>query len=149
MSTTETEQSMDNSGLAHALPRLTTEQFSHVSPYFIRESFGPGQVIIQQGDMPDRFYILISGSAEVWHEDLNGGLHKIGTVEPGEYFGETGLIQNQPRSATIRVAGEGDAEALALDRQHFQAMMAESKATEAQLAREMIQRLINLSRSQD
>ena len=149
MNNPETESGKSSSELAHALPKLTAEQFAHVSPHFVRAKFDPGQIIIKQGDMPDRFYILISGHAEVWHEDLKGALHKISEVEPGEYFGETGLIQNQPRSATIRVTADGEVEALALDREHFQTMMAESKATEAQLAREMIQRLINLSRFQE
>ena len=72
-------------------------------------------------------------------------MHLVATADPGDYFGETGLLQDHPRSATVRVSSEVAVEVLALDRQHFEEMMDESKATEAQVAREMIQRLIELS----
>ena len=131
--------------LAKALPKLTPEQLSDVSPHLIHETYKAGETIIQQGDAPDRFYILIGGKVEIWHEDLDGESHLVAQSVPGEYFGETGLLQNHPRTATVRVSSFDDAEVLALDRQHFEEMMDESKATEAQVAREMIQRLIDLS----
>jgi CRP/FNR family cyclic AMP-dependent transcriptional regulator len=131
--------------LAQALPQLTTEQIAQVSPRFIRETFAPGEAIIRQGDAPDRFYIVIRGQAEVLYEDLKGEIETVDRRKAGEYFGETGLIQNRPRSATVRASTEGEVEVLAMDRQDFQEMMAESKATEMHLAQEMIQRLIRLA----
>lgn len=131
--------------LAKAFPKLTPEQISHVSPNLVHETYRAGQTIILQGDAPDRFYIIVNGMIEILHEDLDGESHLVAQSGPGEYFGETGLLQNHPRTATVRVSSFEDAEVLALDRQHFQQMMEESKATESQVAREMIQRLIDLS----
>jgi len=134
--------------LAQALPQLTSEQVAEVSTKLKRETYGPGQVIIQQGDLPDRFYIVISGRAEVLHEDLSG---RTGTVDfrgPGEYFGETGLIQNRPRSATVRASMDGEVELLALARDDFEELMDDSRATEMHVAQEMIQRLIRLANAQ-
>jgi CRP-like cAMP-binding protein len=135
----------DKDELAKALPKLTPEQISHVSPHLVHETYRAGSTIISQGDAPDRFYIIVDGMVEIWHEDLNGELHLVSQSGPGEYFGETGLLQSQPRTATVRVSSFENVEVLALDRQYFQEMMEESKATESQLAREMIQRLIDLS----
>ncbi len=151
MTESESEQEMqhEKAELAKALPRLTPEQLAHVSPHLVRESYRPGQTIMKQGDPPDRYYVLVSGRVEIWHEDLTGDQHLVATIYPGDYFGETGLLHNHPRSATVRVCSDGGAEVLALDRQHFLAMIDESKATDAQVAREMVQRLIELSEFQD
>ena len=131
--------------LVRALPRLTAEQVAQVSPKLVRESYGPGQVIISQGDAPDRFYIVLHGTAEVCHEGQDGEIETIDTRKPGEYFGETGLIQNRPRSATVRAPVDGGVEVLAMDRQDFQALLEESRATEMLLAQEMLRRLISLA----
>jgi CRP-like cAMP-binding protein len=134
--------------VAQALPRLTPEQIAQVSPRLIRQTFAPGEVIIRQGDPPDHFYIMLAGQADVWHEDLEGEDKLVDTRRPGEYFGETGLLQNRPRSATVRASEEGEVEVLALNRQDFQALLDDSRATEMHVAQEMIQRLISLARAQ-
>ena len=134
-----------NQDLARALPRLTAGQIAQLSPKFIRMIYAPGEVIIRQGDLPDRFYIVIRGRAEVWHEGLSGRTHTVEVRGPGDYFGEIGLLHNSPRSATVRAAEEGEVEVLALDREAFQELIDESRATEAQVALEMTQRLIRLA----
>ena len=131
--------------LAHALPRLTPEQIAQVSPKLVRESYGPGEVLMRQGESPDRFYIIISGRVEVLHENLSGEMNIIATREPGEYLGEIGLMKHQPRSATVRAPEDNAVEVLAMNRQDFEELMVESKGTESQVALEMIQRLIRLS----
>ncbi|MFN2221681.1 MAG: cyclic nucleotide-binding domain-containing protein [Candidatus Promineifilaceae bacterium] len=134
--------------LAQALPKLTAEQVREVSPKLVRQIYEPGQVIINQGDAPDRFYIVIAGRAEVWHEGLSGQHGEIVTRKPGEYFGEVGLLQDRPRSATVRAPADSPVEVLAMDRQDFLDLMDESKATEMNVAQEMIQRLISLAEVQ-
>ena len=134
--------------LANALPKLTAEQVAEVSPKLVRRTYEPGEVIINQGDAPDRFYIIIGGQAEVWHESLSGQSGEIDLRKAGEYFGEVGLLQDRPRSATVRAPEDGQVEVLAMDRQDFLELMNESKATEMNVAQEMIQRLITLASAQ-
>ena len=131
--------------LAQALPRLTPEQVAEVSPRLKRETFAPGEVIIRQGDLPDRFFMVIGGYVEVSYEDLESRTHTVDIRKPGEYFGETGLMQNRPRSATVRAPEDSAAELLCMEGEDFKDMMDESKATEMHLAQEMIQRLIRLA----
>jgi len=134
--------------LTQALPKLTAEQVNEVSPKLVRQTYEAGQVIIKQGDAPDRFYIVIAGRAEVWHEGLSGQHGEIDIRKAGEYFGEVGLLQDRPRSATVRAPEDGQVEVLAMDRQDFLELMDESKATEMHVAQEMIQRLISLAEAQ-
>ena len=48
------------------------------------------------------FYVILSGTADV---QVHGD-HRI-TLGPGQYFGETSLIDGQPRSATVVAGADG------------------------------------------
>jgi CRP-like cAMP-binding protein len=81
----------------------------------------------------------------VSHQGQSGQRATVDRRVPGEYFGEIGLLHNQPRSATVAASAEGELELLALNREDFLALIDESRGTEAQVAQEMIRRLINLA----
>ena len=82
--------------LAQALPRLTPEQVAEVSPKLKREAFPPGEVIIHQGDLPDRFYIVIFGHVEIFYEDLENRTHAVDTRKPGLQIVETVHSHGRP-----------------------------------------------------
>jgi CRP-like cAMP-binding protein len=58
-----------------------------------------GAEIFEQGDLGDRFYILLDGEVEVIRDGT-----VIATLGPGSFFGETALLLNTQRTATIRAA---------------------------------------------
>lgn len=71
-----------------------------------------GAVVIAEGDIGDRFYLVAEGTLEVYE----GGSHRR-TMGPGEGFGEIALLRDTPRTATVRAR---DAVVLlALDRAPF------------------------------
>lgn len=141
----DSEYNNIDSELAKALPHLTPQQIAQVSPHFQRISYPAGEIIIHQGDQADRFYIIVKGRVEVWYKAPDQHDYQVAFAEVGAYFGETGLIKNAPRNSTVRATEEGEVELLALDREHFLAMIGDSRATEAEIAAEMTRRLINLS----
>lgn len=55
-----------------------------------------GQVIIAEGDEPDDLYLILEGDFEV----TSGG-SMINQMRPGDLFGEIGLIERMPRTATV------------------------------------------------
>ena len=134
--------------LAQALPRLTPGQVAQVSPKLASESFAPGAIIIHQGHPARRFYIIVQGQAEVWHRDMKGNEVQLNNLGPGDYFGETGLIQSQPRNATVRVSEGNSIFVLVLGQLDFEELMEKSKASEMHMAQEMVQRLIKLANAQ-
>jgi CRP-like cAMP-binding protein len=135
--------------LARALPLLKPDQIAQVSPKLKRMTFAAGEVIIRQGDPPDRFYIVLRGEAEVTHESASGISRVVDNRKPGESFGEIGLLKNQPRTATVTASSAGQVEVLALEREAFLALVKESRATETQVKQDLIQRMITLASYQD
>ena len=62
-------------------------------------TFEKSQVICKQGDPADAFYLIRSGMVKVSNVMPGGDMVRT-YLGRGDYFGEIGLIFNQPRSAT-------------------------------------------------
>jgi NADH dehydrogenase len=79
------------------LPRDITQVriFKHAQVH--REHFEPGEEVFRQGDVGDRIYFVIEGQADVL---IDGRLAK--SIGPGSVFGEIALMNDSPRTATIR-----------------------------------------------
>ncbi|MBT4259528.1 MAG: EAL domain-containing protein [Nitrospina sp.] len=57
----------------------------------------PLEVLFEEGDIADAMYIILSGEVLVYKNKKVIAIRK-----PSEYIGEMGLIESEPRSATIR-----------------------------------------------
>src|SRR5581483_4555644 len=82
--------------MLRALPAATIDQ---LGARLAHAEFAPGQVLFEQGDRGDAFYVVESGSAEVIR---HGRL--VNSLGPRAGFGEVALLGDQPRTATVRVA---------------------------------------------
>jgi predicted MFS family arabinose efflux permease len=68
---------------------------------------GPDAVIMSEGDTPDDLYLVRSGELKVTSVGEAGGPARlVNTMGPGDWFGEIGLIQRRPRTATVTTDGE-------------------------------------------
>jgi cAMP-dependent protein kinase regulator len=132
--------------LAEALPGLNRETMARVSTHLERQRFAPGDVVIRQGDEPDRFYVIVAGEAQVVNHHPSGDDIVLGVLGPGEYFGEIGILHNRPRTATVQAAGAADLEVLALEREHFLALRDGAHQTGQAIAGKALQRLIELGK---
>lgn len=66
------------------------------------KTFGAGHTIIKQGDEGHSAYIIEEGSVDILVEKDNGLVQLIGTRGPGSLIGEMALVDNKPRTATIK-----------------------------------------------
>jgi len=92
-----------------------------LSRAFTTERHPKDQFLFHQGDLGDRFYILVRGTVEVLKAQPNGGLERLAILQDGDYVGETALILNAPRNASVRTLAE--CTLLALSRARFLALM--------------------------
>lgn len=91
-----------------------------------------GQAIVRQGEPADRFYIIERGSFTVTQAGPEGGsplvLRQLG---PDQVFGELGLLNASPRTATV--TADEDGSLLALDGADFLALVGASGAFRGRL----------------
>lgn len=88
--------------------------------------FGEGRTVFHEGDQADAFYVVRNGRFAVVDESAGGV--ELRSLTRGGSFGEIGLLQGTPRSATVR-AGE-PSEAFSVDRSSFQTWLADSVTAE-------------------
>jgi CRP-like cAMP-binding protein/Zn-dependent protease len=84
---------------------VTEEVLNDLAGRVRLRSIGSGQPVVRQGDRPDAFYVVRQGLLEVIEEDPERGTERtLGTLGRGESFGELGLLERAPRTATVRAA---------------------------------------------
>ncbi len=62
----------------------------------IEVSFPAGHWIVRQGEIGTGFFLVASGRVRVVHDD-----DILGTLGPGEFFGELSILDQQPRVAHV------------------------------------------------
>lgn len=95
-----------------------------------------GDVIIQQGEPGDKFYIMEDGACEIIREEDQTVLD---TLSAGSYFGDSALIHNAPRAATIRATAY--CTLWTLDRAFFRQAMLTSNANAGTYLTEFLPKL--------
>jgi ATP-binding cassette subfamily B protein len=111
---THDEELLRRSSLFHLLP---DEDFAKLRPLLQEEHYEFGDVIVRQGESAEAFYVLIAGRARAIKAQANGQEVALGTLRPGDSFGEAALAEGGTRSATIRCSTAVDV--LRLDREDF------------------------------
>lgn len=102
-------------------------------------SFARGSTIIEAGDTTRSLYIIVSGRVQVVMGDDAGDEVILAILRPGEYFGEMGLIDDLPRSASV-VARE-PCELLTLSKHGFAGCLRENFDLTMAVARGLVKRL--------
>jgi len=62
-----------------------------------------GQAVVTQGEEADAFYVIEDGGMNVRSHgaEANGVEKELAPLGPGDYFGEIGLLEQIPRTATV------------------------------------------------
>ncbi len=84
---------------------------------FVKEHRVEGQRIFEEGDPGDRLYFVDRGEVEVLATGPTGEERRVALLRDGDYFGEIALLEDVPRTATVRT--RAPTSLLALDREQF------------------------------
>lgn len=58
--------------------------------------------LFRQGDAPDGLYVVMTGSIAVFRDTVGKPVQLIARKRTGDWFGEMGLVEDSPRSASAR-----------------------------------------------
>lgn len=98
----------------------------------LREGFCPvGQTVFAQGDPSDKFYIVVDGQVGVFREYGPHVRVGISTLKKHDFFGETGLLTDEPRDITIEAMS--DTTYFYIEKEQFAEMLERLPAVEAKL----------------
>jgi len=80
--------------------KLTDEELKHILNIATAKSFKKDEIIFNEGDKGDAFYVVLKGSIRISTFVPNVGEEALAILKKGNYFGEMALIDNAPRSAS-------------------------------------------------
>ncbi|MBI4772617.1 MAG: mechanosensitive ion channel [Deltaproteobacteria bacterium] len=100
------------------LSPLSDDDFRFLSGEVYVEYYSQGETLIRQGDDGESFYIVGSGSVEVYADSSQKQRTRIACLTAGNFFGELSVLTGEKRSATV--TAETDCEVFVLHRKSFQ-----------------------------
>jgi CRP-like cAMP-binding protein len=84
--------------------------------------YGPGEVVLRQGDPGDSLYVVRSGSVAV-QLGASAARKTVATLAAGQFFGEMSLMTGESRAATV--VAKTDCECYIVDKEAFQEILDE------------------------
>ncbi len=123
---------------------LGIDQTSQLPAEFKTLKFEPGETIVEEGDVADKFYIISHGEVEVINRRSDGREVRINRLGYAEFFGEMGLMRGGRRNATVRATDHG-AEVAYIDQDDFRRLMIQSDIQREDLLTLLRQRALGLS----
>ena len=92
-----------------------------VAACFEPATFEYGETVVAEGELATAYFVIASGRARVLTVGNDGREVPLNVLSPGEAFGELALVQQTPRSATVRASTP--LEVFRLDRSVFLALL--------------------------
>ena len=99
---------------------LDQKSLESIANSAVEQSYQPGQDIVKQGDTGVGAFIIRSGRVEVVQE-RDGASERISELKAGDVFGEMALLDEFPRSATVRAIEPTTC--LGIQRWHFKGIL--------------------------
>lgn len=87
---------------------LSEEQLRVLSPFVQLRSYARNTFILRAGEETDALYVILSGRVKVLIPDEEGHEVILTVIGPHEFFGEMGLLDDQPRSASVETLEQCD-----------------------------------------
>ena len=81
---------------------MSKESLDRLAAFSFRKSYGPGEVIIEEGRTGNGVYAITSGQVEVVKGLNSESPQRLAILGQGEVIGEMALLDEWPRSASVR-----------------------------------------------
>ena len=119
------------------------ESLEQLAAFAFNKSYAPGDVVFEEGQTGNGLYMITSGKVEVVKNMGTASEQQLAVLDSGEVFGEMALLEERPRSASVRALE--DTHCLGIDRFLFLSQLYK----DPQVAITMIQVLAQRLREMD
>ncbi|MCS6832401.1 MAG: cyclic nucleotide-binding domain-containing protein, partial [Flammeovirgaceae bacterium] len=112
---------------------LSSEALEEIAQCAKFRQYFPGDVIVWQGKPSDALFLIVNGIVAV--KRILGGDKEalLAYLMPGSTFGEVGILENQPRSATVSALS--DVDVLVIRREDFMKILLKYPSVSIELAK--------------
>lgn len=81
---------------------LSRREIQNIARIAYQRHYNAGEIIIHEGQNAAGMYIMVDGQAEVIKALEDGTILRLTTLENSGLFGDVGLLDSSPRTATVR-----------------------------------------------
>jgi sigma-B regulation protein RsbU (phosphoserine phosphatase) len=81
---------------------LSPQELEALAAVAVSRYYPSRTVVCREGELEHVFYIIQDGQVSIAQRLPGGDERTLGVQGPGSFFGELGLLENRPRSATVR-----------------------------------------------
>ncbi|MGZ8630525.1 MAG: cyclic nucleotide-binding domain-containing protein [Actinomycetota bacterium] len=103
-------------------------------------TFAPGEAVVREGELGETLFVVLQGEGKVVR-----GRRTVGSVLPGDFFGELAAIDAQPRSASV--VAVTPLRALRLFRRHLMSLLEDEPQVTLKLLDGIVRRIRQVERS--
>jgi cAMP-dependent protein kinase regulator len=103
------------------LQKVPPDRRAALAEMFRIESYGPGELLLEEGKQGSEFFLLLRGECEVFHREQSGAARHLVPMREGDVFGEIALLQGGTITANVRT--KTACVVLGLSRQSFEELL--------------------------
>ncbi len=122
------------------LQSLSDDELDRIAPLVTRERIEAATNIVEIGDPGHALYIVVSGEVDVVYPARSSDF-TLARLGPGETFGEMAILNDMPRSATVR--STGPVELFVLEREAFSRVLVDTPSVALKLLEVLSLRIRN------
>jgi len=133
---------MDRRNILRSIPlfhHLADSDLDEIAELLIDRRFRCRATIFEEGSVGEYMYIIREGEVKVSKMSDDGREKVLEMLGPGGFFGEMALLDQEPRSASVKAVA--DCVLLALSRNDFMGLLRRNPEISLELLRELTRRL--------
>jgi CRP-like cAMP-binding protein len=117
------------------------EEFADMRAFMEEREWGPGSVIVRQGEPGDSFFVIAEGEVQIERSAADDGEPQvIAMLGAGDYFGELALLNDEPRNASVVAASV--CRTFELSRDSFEHFLSQSAPADRHIRRAASGRIV-------
>ena len=130
------------------LSALKDSELQMLLGHGIQYKFEAHSNIVIEGELSWGLYLILTGTVRVFKTNkLTGDIYEVGELNPGTVFGEMSLIDENPRSATVRATT--DVTVFFISKDVFKQLLQSSPDLKLRLYESWIRLIVNRLRELD